>query len=131
MRVFFSCWRHFRSLHSARKTPRTVQKRSLTPQPVIMEHIGDSHSWPFAFPFVAEKHIPLPVILYTDKGIEIFSSANLMPEGYCLYQGNYYSYKLEENKIKAVDGTGKVDEAPAKRFWIFRLPVTWSACLWR
>lgn len=84
-------------------------KKPFDPTPVIMEHIGDSHSWPFVFPLVAEKNIPLPVILYTDKGMEVFSSANLMPEG-TVYKGTYYSYKLEEKHIKAVDAAGKVDE---------------------
>src|SRR5579859_5368075 len=64
----------------------------------ILEHIGDSHSWPVAFPFVKEKHIPLPVILYTDKGVDVFSSGNLYPEG-TVYNSGKNSYKLEGNKI--------------------------------
>jgi len=84
-------------------------KKAFDPTPVIMEHIGDSHSWPFVLPLVSEKPLPLPVILYTDKGMEFFSSANLMPEG-TVYKGTYHSYKLEEKKIKAVDANGKIDE---------------------
>src|SRR5471030_2994474 len=68
-------------------------KKDFDPTPVIMEHIGDSHSWPLVLPLVREIPIPLPVILYTDKGLEVFSSGNL-EEG-AVYHGAYYSYKIE------------------------------------
>jgi len=82
----------------------------------ILEHIGDSHAWPFAFPFVTEKHLPLPVILYTDNGLVVFSSGHLYPEGEVYNAGNQ-SYKLEENKIKVVDASGKIDEEATKKIW--------------
>src|ERR1700743_3121995 len=85
------------------------------PKTAILEHIGDSHSWPFALPFVKEKCLPLPIILYTDKGLEVFSSGHLMPEG-TVYAGKY-NYKLEGNKIVAVDAAGKVDEEASKKVW--------------
>jgi F-type H+-transporting ATPase subunit a len=91
----------------------------------ILEHIGDSHSWPFAFPFVKEKHLPLPVILYTDKGIEIFSSAKVTTEDTLkdkgIYQGKYHSYKLAENKIVVVDASGNIDEAASKKVLDFSI----------
>ena len=83
------------------------KEKKFDPTTVIMEHIGDSHFWPFTFPFVKEKLIPLPVILYTDKGLEVFSSGHLMDGA--TYQGSYHSYKLEENKIKVVDASGNID----------------------
>ncbi len=94
---------------SAQKDTTNTGDKDFDPTPVIMEHIGDSHSWPFVFPLVAEKPIPLPVILYTDKGMEVFSSSKITPEG-TIYAGTYYSYKLEEKKVKIVDAAGKVDE---------------------
>jgi len=81
----------------------------------ILEHIGDSHSWPV----IGETTLPLPVILYTDKGIEMFSSANLK-EGK-VYAGKNYSYKLEEEKIVAVDASGSVDEAATKKVLDFSI----------
>ena len=84
-------------------------EKKFDPTPTIMEHIGDSHFWPIAFPLVEEKLLPLPVILYTDKGLEVFSSGHFLPEG-TVYQGKYHSYKLEENKVRVVDAEGKVDE---------------------
>src|ERR1700761_614822 len=69
------------------------KEKNFDPKAVIMEHISDSHFWPVAIPLVKEKLLPLPVILYTDKGIEIFSSSHLMEDA--VYQGTYHSYKLE------------------------------------
>lgn len=95
------------------------KEKKFDPQSVIMEHISDSHFWPVALPLIKEKLLPLPVILYTDKGIEVFSSSHLMEEA--VYQGTYHSYKLEENKIKVVGADGKVDEtAKAYDFSITR-----------
>ncbi len=86
----------------------------------ILEHISDSHSWPFVLPFVAEKPLPLPVILYTDKGIDVFSSGKLMPEG-TVYAGTHYSYKLEENKIKVVDASSEINVAATKKIFDFSI----------
>ena len=76
----------------------------------ILEHIGDSHTWPV----VAEKFLPLPVIMYTDKGTDVFSSGKLMPEG-TVYTADHYSYKLEHNKVVIVDASGTIDEAASKK----------------
>jgi len=86
------------------------------PKDAILEHIGDSHSWPV----LGKTTLPLPVILYTDKGLELFSSGKLMPEG-TVYNGAHYSYKLEGNRIKAVDATGGIDEAASKKVWDFSI----------
>src|SRR5215469_8367485 len=60
-----------------------------------MEHISDKHEWHL----LGEKvTLPLPIILYTDKGLEFFLSSNLKPEG-AVYKGKYYNYTLENDKI--------------------------------
>src|SRR3569833_828493 len=82
----------------------------------ILEHIGDSHSWPV----LGKTTIALPVILYTDKGLEVFSSKKIEEEG-SVYAGANYSYKLENNKVKVVDASGKVDEAASKKVWDFSI----------
>lgn len=74
------------------------------PKPAIFEHIGDSHSWPV----LGEHSIPLPVIVYTAKGLDIFSSANLH-EGEA-YKGAHNNYILEGSKLRVADEAGKVDE---------------------
>jgi F-type H+-transporting ATPase subunit a len=81
-----------------------------------MEHIADKHEWHL----LGEKFIPLPVLLYTDKGFETFSSGRLQPQG-TVYKGRYYNYMLVNNKIKVADETGKIDEAANKKVWDFSI----------
>ncbi len=95
-------------------------EKKFEPKDVILEHISDSHTWPMSLPFMEEKHIPLPVILYTDKGLDVFSSNSLMPEG-TVYNSGKNSYKLEGNKIKVVDTSGAIDEAGSKKVWDFSI----------
>ncbi len=84
----------------------------------ILEHIKDDHSWHLW----GHTSISLPVILYTDKGLEVFSSAKLVDEHHepVTYQGNY-NYRLVNNKIKAVDAENTVDEAASKHVWDFSI----------
>ena len=76
------------------------------PTKVIMEHISDSHGWHLW----GETSIPLPVILYTPQGLEVFSSAQFH-HGKHNYKGAHYTYCLTENKIKVVaDDNKSIDE---------------------
>ncbi|WP_237073476.1 F0F1 ATP synthase subunit A [Mucilaginibacter mali] len=87
---------------------------------IIFEHIGDSHR----ITILGDLSIPLPVILFTDKGLEIFSSAKVKEseEGaHEVYQGTHYAYALEKDKIKVVDAAGKVDEETTKKVWDFSI----------
>ena len=61
----------------------------------IIEHVSDSHSWHL----FGHYAIPLPVILKTDKGLEVFSSSRFGHEGEEKVAGKYYTYKLEEGKV--------------------------------
>ena len=81
-----------------------------------MEHIADKHEWHL----IGSVTVPLPVLLYTDKGFELFSSNNVNPEG-TVYKGKYYNYMLVNNKLIAVDDTGKLDEAANKKVWDFSI----------
>ncbi|WP_259068258.1 F0F1 ATP synthase subunit A [Mucilaginibacter sp. X4EP1] len=83
------------------------------PKEAIFEHIGDSHSWPV----FGKIKIALPVILYTDKGLDIFMSNNLHEDA--AYQAKNYSYILEGNKVKVADASGKADES--KKVWDFSI----------
>src|ERR1700761_1339788 len=60
-------------------------EKKFDPKETILEHIADKHEW-HTF---GKAYFPLPVILYTDKGIETFSSEHLQPAG-TVYQGKYY-----------------------------------------
>jgi len=115
--AFFSLAAPFAKAATAEEPTKDPKERA---KEVIMEHISDSHSWPVALPLMQEKHIPLPVILYSDKGLEVFSSDKIQEEG-SVYAGVNYSYKLEGNKIKVVDASGKIDEAATKKVWDFSI----------
>lgn len=76
---------------------------------MIMEHIGDSHQWHLFGDQGNAVHIPLPVILWTDKGFEIFSSSHV-ESAKDIHQGSYYKYKLHDEHIEIVDDFGNVNE---------------------
>ena len=73
---------------------------------VIMEHIADGHDWHLW----GHTSIHLPVILYTDKGIEMFSSGKFN-HGHDAYIGTHHTYKLEHDKVKVLIADGQIDEA--------------------
>jgi F-type H+-transporting ATPase subunit a len=79
------------------------------PTKVIMEHIADSHMWHLW----GHTSLPLPVILYTANGLEVFSSGNFH-HGEHDYNGKYNNYRLEEDHVKVVGADGKIDEEASK-----------------
>ncbi|WP_353195123.1 F0F1 ATP synthase subunit A [Parapedobacter defluvii] len=87
------------------------------PTKMIMEHISDAHDWHLW----GHTSIPLPVILYTDKGIEVFLSSEFH-HGEHDYQGKYYTYRLvDKKKIRVVGAGGEVDEAASQNVWDFSI----------
>ena len=84
----------------------------------ILEHIKDDHSWHLW----GETSLSLPVILYTPKGFEFFSSAKFMNEHHehIVYKGNF-DYKIIEGKVKIVDATDAVDLEASKALWDFSI----------
>lgn len=89
------------------------------PTKVVMEHIADSHVWHL----FGHYSLPLPVILYTPSGFEVFSSGHFH-HGEEDYQGSYNTYRYTEGsdnygfvsnvmnkKIKVVGADGKIDDA--------------------
>lgn len=80
-------------------------KEKFEPTKVIMEHIADSHMWHLW----GHTSLPLPVILYTNGGLEVFSSGNFH-HGEHDYVGKYDTYRLEEDHVKVVNADGKIDE---------------------
>ena len=83
----------------------TEEGKEFNPTEVINEHVSDSHQWHLWGDHGHSVHIPLPVILYTDKGLEIFSSSTVEHHE-DVYEGNY-NYALHHEKIQAVDENGK------------------------
>ncbi|QEC76013.1 F0F1 ATP synthase subunit A [Mucilaginibacter ginsenosidivorax] len=102
------------TLSFSQENVKKEESKPFDPKEVVFEHIGDSHFWPVTIPLMHEHFISLPVILYTDKGLEIFLSGVLLKEEGKeegpVYKGTHYSYKLEGNKIVAVNEAGEVDK---------------------
>ncbi len=73
---------------------------------MIMEHILDAHDWHLW----GHTAIPLPVILYTDKGLDVFMSS-AFEHGHATVQGKHYNYQLHEGHVIAVDAEGNEDAA--------------------
>jgi F-type H+-transporting ATPase subunit a len=84
----------------------------------ILEHINDSYVWHIA----GSISVPLPVMLKTDKGFEVFSSEHLLDEHHepIVYNGNY-PYKIIEKdnavSIKIVNSDGTVNEEASDKIW--------------
>ncbi len=88
------------------------------PTKVIMEHIADSHTWHLW----GHTSLPLPVILYTPQGFEIFSSGHFH-HGEHDYVGKYHTYRLVTGRtqtfsqnffnksIKVIGADGQIDDA--------------------
>ncbi len=102
--------------HATEETHGKEEKFDVTK--TILEHISDDHSWHLW----GHTSIPLPVILYSDKGIEFFSSSNLVNEHHqpAPYQGNYL-YKTFEGKIKVINEDGTINEAATGKVWDFSI----------
>ena len=88
---------------------------------LITEHIGDSHQWHLWGDHGHAVHVPLPVILWTDKGLELFSSSRVEHHD-DIYKGNHYSYKLHDEHIEIVDEFGLVNETATAK--IIDLSIT-------
>ncbi|GAA4324806.1 F0F1 ATP synthase subunit A [Mucilaginibacter gynuensis] len=93
--------------HTAEHATETSHEEKFNPSKTILEHIADSHS----FHIWGHLSVPLPVILYTDKGVEFFMSDVFGHEGEEKHQGKYYTYALVHDKIKAVDEAGAINES--------------------
>jgi F-type H+-transporting ATPase subunit a len=91
-------------------------KEKFEPTKVIMEHIADSHMWHLW----GHTSLPLPVILYTPNGLEVFSSGNFH-HGEHDYNGKYNNYRLEEDHVKVVGADGKIDEEASKSILDFSI----------
>ena len=81
---------------------------------MILEHVGDSHDWHIA----GHLSVPLPVIIYSEAGLDIFSSSRF-EHGHAAYESEKTGiiYKIHENKIIAVDFNGNENKALTETFY--------------
>jgi len=106
---------------AAANEPAAHEPEAFNVTETILDHIKDDHSWHIW----GHTSLPLPVILYTPKGFEVFSSAKFMDEHHeeIVYKGNY-DYKIIEGKVKIVklvDATEVVDVEASKGLWDFSI----------
>ncbi len=100
---------------------------------LIVEHISDAHDWHVMGEGENSVAIPLPVILYTDKGLDVFMSSKFH-HGHEKVEGKY-TYALEEgSKIVAVNADGTVNEEANAHIYDFSITknvasLLFSACL--
>lgn len=83
----------------------TTEGEAFDPGAMITHHIGDDYIWHFFDGHYGTLY--LPVILYTDQGLEIFSSSNFYDEHH--NQVEYNGYKMEHGHIAALDGSHPLD----------------------
>lgn len=77
---------------------------------MIMEHILDAHDWHLWGEHRSAVSIPLPVILYTDKGLDVFMSSAFHHGEATVTGKSGNMYRLEERHIVAVNADGTVNE---------------------
>ena len=86
-------------------TTQAEHKEKFNAGELISEHIGDAHDWHIMGEGENSIALPLPVIVYSsNRGLDVFMSSNFH-HGHSTYKG----YKLEKNKIVAVDELEAVD----------------------
>ncbi len=86
------------------ETAEHSEEKAFSASEMILEHIGDSHDWHLW----GHTSLHLPVILYTNKGLECFSSGKF-DHGHANYTGKHYTYALREEKIVPITATGEID----------------------
>jgi len=88
---------------------------------MIMEHISDAHEWHILGTGDNIVALPLPVILFTPKGLDVFMSSQFN-HGKELVKTDKYTYRLEENNhIVALNDAGQPDEAVNEKIYDFSI----------
>jgi len=91
-------------------------KEKFEPTKVIMDHIADSHMWHLW----GHTSLPLPVIVYTPAGLDVFSSGHFH-HGEHDYTSAKNTYRLVKDKVKIVGADGQVDEAASAQVLDFSI----------
>jgi F-type H+-transporting ATPase subunit a len=88
------------------------EKKGFDAGKLITEHISDSYGWHMWGEGHQAVSIPLPVILYSDKGLDVFMSSAFHHGEEDVVAKNIY--RLEENHIKVIENGVVDEEATAK-----------------
>ena len=91
---------HNATITSSESHPSESHNEKFKAGETIIGHVADNHQWHLW----GDLAIPLPAIVKTDKGVEVFSSAHFGHEGHAtVYKGENYNYTLKEGSIVIVD----------------------------
>lgn len=90
----------------------TAHAEKLDVGKMIMDHLLDAHDWHLWGEHHNAVSIPLPVILYTDKGLDVFMSSEFHHGTEIVHRK--HDYKLAERTIEIVDANGNVDHEATK-----------------
>ena len=82
---------------------------------LIMGHIADAYDWHIAGDHDHPISIPLPVILYTDRGLDVFLSS-AFNHGKEIVKGKY-DYKFEHGHIHIINEDGTKNEEATAKIW--------------
>lgn len=82
---------------------------------LIVDHITDSHEWHIAGSHDQAISIPLPVILFSDKGLDIFLSS-AFGHGKKTVEGKNL-YRIDKNTIYIVNPDGSKNEEATSKLW--------------
>lgn len=101
------------------ETGHEAHEEKFDPTVTILEHIGDTHGWHLW----GHTSIPLPVILFTSNGLDVFSSSRLVDEHHnpAAYTSAKNTYLLEENHIKILTADGQIDEEASADIYDFSI----------
>ena len=84
------------------------EKEDFNAAELIHHHLSDSHDYNFDFPFIDKIQFHLPVILWTDKGLTVFSSKDFKgdEEGKVIVAKNGHQFKRIHDLIVYADKVG-------------------------
>lgn len=94
-------------------SPQQHEESKFNAGHMIIEHVADNHQWHLW----GHTSIALPVIVKSDKGVEVFSSSHFGHEGEETYAGENYNYALREGNIVVVDENGVENEEATHTLW--------------
>ena len=80
---------------------------ALNPKEIIFEHLGDGYGW--EVPFDHHHRIPLPIIVWGENGLKVFSSARVQngkeyTDGDATYMLAPYGHPHQGKVIEIIDG---------------------------
>jgi F-type H+-transporting ATPase subunit a len=105
--LFFASASVFANESEENHPAAATEEHKFDPGKMIIEHVADNHEWHL----FGHTAIPLPIIIKSDKGLEVFSSSHLGHEGSGVYAGENYTYALKEGSVVVVDENHVENEA--------------------